>query len=291
MSKIIVIIGPTASGKTKLSISLAKELNAEIINADAVQVYKNTNIGTAKITESEMEGITHHMIDSESLDRKYTVYDYQRDARKILDNLIKENKNVVIVGGSGLYVKALLYNYNLEIESKENHNDYESSTNEELKQIVNSIDSNNEIHVNNRKRMIRFINHFNSTNKVIKNESIKDTPLYDFKIIGLRADRKEMYNYINKRVDNMFDKGLLEEAKKLYESGINTDSIIGYKELNKYFKGECTLEEAIDEIKKNTRHYAKRQVTWNNHQFDNVNWIDVNYDNFNKTIESAKKLI
>lgn len=286
MSKIFVVVGPTACGKTKVSIELARYLNAEIINADAVQVYKDVNIGTAKITQSEMEGIKHHLIDYVSLDKKYTIYDYQKDGRNILNKLINENKNIVIVGGSGLYIKSLLYNYNLEPEIK-NNNNYEELTNEELKELVNNIDPNNDIHINNRKRLLRYLEHYNNTGKVIKNNELKDKTLYDFKIIYLKPNRKELYNIINNRVDEMIKNGLIEEAKYLFNKNINTNSIIGYKELNEYFKGNISLEEAIELIKKNTRHYAKRQLTWINNQFKDKIEIDVNYNNFNESIKEV----
>ena len=290
MSKIYVIVGPTACGKTKVSIELARYLNAEIINADAVQVYKDVNIGTAKITQSEMEGIKHHLIDYVPLDKKYTIYDYQKDGRNILNKLINENKNIVIVGGSGLYIKSLLYDYNLEPEIK-NNNNYEELTNEELKKLVNNIDPNNDIHINNRKRLLRYLEHYNNTGKVIKNNELKDKPLYDFKIIYLKPNRKELYNIINNRVDEMIKNGLIEEAKYLFNKNINTNSIIGYKELNEYFKGNISLEEAIELIKKNTRHYAKRQLTWINNQFKDKIEINVNYNNFNESIKKVLNLV
>lgn len=286
MSKIYVIVGPTACGKTKVSIELAKYLKAEIINADAVQVYKDVNIGTAKITQSEMEGIKHHLIDYVSLDKRYTIYNYQKDGRNILNKLTNENKNIVIVGGSGLYIKSLLYDYNLEPEIK-NNNNYEELTNEELKELVNNIDPNNDIHINNRKRLLRYLEHYNNTGKIIKNNELKDKPLYDFKIIYLKPNRKELYNIINNRVDEMIKNGLIEEAKYLFNKNINTNSIIGYKELNEYFKGNISLEEAIELIKKNTRHYAKRQLTWINNQFKDKIEIDVNYNNFNESIKKV----
>ena len=290
MSKIIVIAGPTACGKTKVSIELAKKLNAEIINADAVQVYKDVNIGTAKITKEEMGGIPHHLIDFVSLDKKYTIYDYQKEGRKVLDNLIKENKNILIVGGSGLYIKSLLYDYNLEDEIKK-ESIYQDLSNEELKSLADKIDINNNIHVNNRKRLLRYLEHYNNTGKVTENNESKNKPLYDFKIIYLRPDREELYNYINNRVDKMIDNGLLEEAKYLYDRKINTNSIIGYKELNEYFDNKVSLEEAIDNIKKNTRHYAKRQLTWFNNQFKDKIEIKVDYNNFDKTIKETLKVI
>ncbi len=290
MSKIVVIIGPTACGKTKISIELAKKLNAEIINADAVQVYKDVNIGTAKITKEEMEGISHHLIDFVSLDKKYTIYDYQKDGRRILNKLIKENRNIIIVGGSGLYIKSLLYDYNLEGEIKK-ENIYQDLSNEELKSLVDKIDSNNDIHINSRKRLLRYLEHYNNTGKATINNESKNKPLYDFKVIYLKPDREELYNYINNRVEKMISSGLLQEARYLYDNNVNTNSIIGYKELNEYFNNKISLEEAIDNIKKNTRHYAKRQLTWFNNQFKDKIEIKVDYNNFNKTIKGALKVI
>lgn len=290
MSKIFAIVGPTACGKTKVSIELAKYLNAEIINADAVQVYKDVNIGTAKITKEEMEGIPHHLIDYVSLDKKYTIYDYQNDGRNILNKLINENKNIVIVGGSGLYIKSLLYDYNLEPEIV-NPNNYDDLTNEELKSLVNKIDSNNDIHINNRKRLLRYLIHYNNTGNIIKNSELKDKPLYDFKMIYLKPDRKELYSIINNRVDTMINSGLVSEAKNLFDKNINTNSIIGYKELNEYFRGSISLNDAIELIKKNTRHYAKRQLTWINNQFKDKIEVNVNYNNFNSTIKEVLDIV
>ena len=291
MSKIIVIFGPTASGKTKLSVEVASYLNAEIINADAVQIYKDVNIGSAKTTKEEMKSIKHHMIDFNSLDNKYTIYDYQKDSRKILDNLIKENKNIVIVGGSGLYIKTLLFNYELESEIKTDLNKYERLTNEELKSIADSYYKQNGIHINNRNRLIRFVNHYEKTNKIIKNSDEKDKLLYDAKFIGLKVDREELYSMINNRVDKMMESGLLKEAKKLFDKDKNTDAIIGYKELNRYFRNEMSLKESIELIKKDSRHYAKRQYTWFINQFKDVTWVNVDYNNFNKTIEETINIL
>ena len=171
MSKIILIVGPTGTGKTKLSIELSHMLNAEVINADSTQIYKEPCISTAKITEEEKEGVIHHMIDLVSLNDDYTLYDYQKEARKVLDKLISENKNVVIVGGSGLYVKALLYNYNLSSEIKLDIN-LSIYSNEELKSMADKI-SKNDIHVNNRQRLERFITKFNNTSSItIKSDEI-----------------------------------------------------------------------------------------------------------------------
>ena len=166
MSKIILITGPTAVGKTALSIALAKRLNAQIINADSTQVYKDANIATAKITEKEKEGIVHHLIDIKTLDEDYTIYDFQTDGRKLIDELLKKNINIVIVGGSALYVKALLYDYNLEKEEKDNI-DLSKYTNEELKEMADRVDKDNNIHINNRHRLERYIKYYKKTGKTI----------------------------------------------------------------------------------------------------------------------------
>ena len=191
MSKIILIVGPTATGKTALSIALAKEYNAEIINADSTQIYKEPLIATAKITEEEKDGIPHHMIDIKSLSEEYSIYDYQKDAREVLDDLIKKDKNIIIVGGSGLYVKALLYDYNLEKESS-NDIDLSNYSNQELKSMADLIDENNNIHVNNRHRLERYIKYNKKTGKIITKTDEINKKLYDFITIGLNASREEI---------------------------------------------------------------------------------------------------
>ena len=289
MSKIIVIAGPTATGKTKLSISLAKKYNARIINADSTAIYKEPLIATAKVTEEEKEGIIHYLIDTVSLNDDYTLYDYQRDGRKILDKLISENINVIIVGGSGLYLKALLYDYKLE-QTEIKRIDYSNYSNEELKKIADSIDINNNIHVNNRQRLERYITFYKSTGSIIKKTDNINKRMYDFILIGLKADRQMLYKMTDKRVDDMFNNGLLNEAKELSNLK-NFTNIIGYRELYKYFKNEISLEEAKDLMKRNTRRYAKRQYTWFNNQMKDINWIEVDYNNFNNTINKAIKII
>lgn len=288
MSKIIVIVGPTATGKTKLSVNLAHYLDAVIINADSTAIYKEPLIATAKITEEEKENVPHYMLDLVSLNDDYTLFDYQKDGRKLLDKFIKEDKNVIIVGGSGLYIKALLYNYNLE-ETPKSNIDLSSYTNEELKRITNEIDKDNDIHVNNRQRLERFIKRYKETGKVqTKTEDINKR-MYDFTLIGLKCDRDTLYDKANKRVDKMFENGLLEEAKKLYDMNLkNFSNIIGYKELELYFKGNITLNEAKELIKQNTRKYAKRQFTWFNNQMQDITWFDVDYNNFDNTINEVK---
>ncbi len=287
MSKIILIVGPTATGKTALSIALAHEFNAEIINADSTQIYKEPLIATAKITEDEKEGIPHHMIDIKSLKEDYSIYDYQVEARRILDELIKKDKNVIIVGGSGLYVKALLYDYNLEKEEVKDI-DLSEYSNIDLKNMADEINKDNNIHVNNRHRLERYIKYYRSTGKTITKTDEINRRLYDFITIGLQAPRDEIYNRCDKRVDEMFDNGLLEEAKKLYEKKYNNyTSIIGYRELNDYFEGKISLDRAKELMKQNTRHYAKRQITFYKHQFDNIKWFNTDYNNFKNTINEV----
>lgn len=288
--KVVVILGPTGVGKTKISISLAKYLNAEVINADAAQIYKEANIGTAKITTEEMEGIKHHMLDVVSLKDKYSVSDYQKDARKILDELIKKDKNVIIVGGSGLYIKALLYDYNFEKETGKIN--YDKYTNEELKLRVDEIYKENNIHKNNRKRLERFLSHYELTGEIIKNTNGKDVPLYDFTLIGLTAPKEELYEHINKRVEIMICDGFIEEARNLYLAKLNkAETLIGYKELFAYFKKNMELRDSIETTKAKTRKYAKRQYTWINNQFENVKWFDVNYNNIDETIKKIEDYI
>ena len=291
MSRIIVIAGPTATGKTKVSISLAHCLNAVIINADSTQVYKEPLIATAKIKESEKEGIEHYLFDLVSLNDDYTLYDYQNDGRSLIDKFIKENRNIIIVGGSGLYLKSLLYDYKLE-ETSIKRVDYSNYSNEELKMMADKIDKDNNIHVNNRQRLERYITYYNETGNTIKKTKNILNRVYDFELIGLEGARNEIYKRCDQRVDEMFKDGLLEEAKRLYDQNLkNFTNIIGYRELSKYFSGIYSLEEAKEEMKKNTRHYAKRQFTWFKNQMKDITWFNVDYDNFDNTINAIKKFL
>lgn len=291
MSKIILIVGPTGTGKTTLSIKLAKKYDAVILNADSTQVYTEPLIATAKIKEHEKENIEHYLFDVVSLNDDYTLYDYQKDGRRLLDRFISENKNVIIVGGSGLYVKALLYNYVLE-DKKEIDIDFSEYSNEELKNKVLALDPESDIHVNNRQRLESFLKHYYETGKVIKKTDEINNKLYNFISIGLKSDRETLYKMLDKRVDSMFNEGLLDEAERLYKMNLkNYTNIIGYKELNEYFNGNITLEEAKDLIKRNTRRYAKRQFTWFNNQMKDIKWFDVNYDNFYDTIKEVENYL
>lgn len=291
MSKIILIVGPTGTGKTTLSINLAKKYDAVILNADSTQVYTEPLIATAKIKEHEKENIEHYLFDVVSLNDDYTLYDYQKDGRRLLDRFISENKNVIIVGGSGLYVKALLYNYVLE-DKKEINIDFSEYSNEELKNKVLALDPESDIHVNNRQRLESFLKHYYETGKVIKKTDEINNKLYNFISIGLKSDRETLYKMLDKRVDSMFNEGLLDEAERLYKMNLkNYTNIIGYKELNEYFNGNISLDEAKELIKRNTRRYAKRQFTWFNNQMKDIKWFNVNYDNFHNTIKEVENYL
>ncbi len=278
---IMCIVGPTGVGKTKLSIMLAKKYQAIIINADACQVYKNLNIGTAKIKEEEKEGVPHYLLDIKEVTDDYSVCDYQKDIRSLLNKL--KDQNIILVGGTGLYLKSALYDY--EFSPLENK-DYSSYTTEELYEMAKKIDSNLVIDQHNRRRLENYLNRINKTTREPK-------LLYDVKFIGLTTDRKTLYERINRRVDEMFSEGLLDEVKELYQKYGLTKILsraIGYKELIRYLDGKITLEEAKEEIKKNSRHYAKRQYTWFNNQM-NINWFETNFEDFSKTCEEVVNYI
>lgn len=290
MNKVIVITGPTAVGKTKLSIELAKRYNGEIINADAVQVYKGLDIGSAKVTEEEKEGIPHHLFDIKEVDEEYTIYHYQKDCRKLIKEVQGRGKTPILVGGTGLYIKAALYDYKL-TEEKET-NTYDNLTNEELYNKLLELDKDIVIDKNNRRRLIRAINYYKENNKSI-NTNTTNKLLYDTIFIGLTTDRGILYDKINNRVDIMVKDGLLNEVKAFYDKGIRTKPLlnaIGYREIYSYFDGNISLEEAIDKIKQNSRHYAKRQYTFFNHQLPIV-WFETDYNNFNNTIKEVEEYI
>ena len=290
MNKVIVITGPTAVGKTKLSIEIAKKYNGEIINADAVQVYKGLDIGSAKVTEEEKENIPHHLFDIKEVDEEYTIYHYQQDARKIIEDIQKRGKTPILVGGTGLYIKSALYDYKLSEEKKSEM--YEDLTTEELYNNLLKVDKDIIIDKNNRRRLIRALNYYKENNESINNNKTNKL-LYNTIFIGLTTDRKELYNRINKRVDTMMKNGLLEEVKSFYDKGIKTKPLlngIGYKELYKYLEGNYTYEEAVEKIKQNSRHYAKRQYTFFNHQLPIV-WFETDFANFNNTIEKVSNYI
>ena len=281
MKDIIVIVGPTGIGKTKLSIELAKKLDAEIINGDSVSIYKRLNIGSAKPTKEEQSGIPHHLIDIKDVDEDYTVFDYQKDVRKKIEEITSRGKQIIIVGGTGLYIKAALYDY--KFTEGTTYNEYNDLSNEEILSKIKEYKVEKLPELNNRKRLVRLLNKIENNEEITNN---KDKLLYNIKVIGLTTDRETLYKRINKRVDIMMENGLLDEINSLKEDYKNSrilNSGIGYKEFYDYLYNNKRLEDVIDDIKKNSRHFAKRQYTFFNHQF-NTNWFNVDLNNFDNTI-------
>ncbi len=276
---IIAVVGPTGVGKTKMSVELAKYYNAFVVNADAVQVYREMDIGSAKVKEEEKDGVKHYLFDIKNPDEEYTVKDYQKDARDILDK--NKGKNIIFCGGTGLYLSAALMDYRF--YDDEADDSYDDLTNEELYKMVMEKNPNLQVDPHNRVRLIRALNR-------------KDMPVVEPKLlyenvifIGLTTQRDKLYDIINARVDEMFTSGLVDEVRgllKKYPSSRVLNSAIGYKEVIGYLNNAYDLESAKELIKKNSRHYAKRQYTWFNNKM-NVTWFSVNYDNFNETIKEV----
>lgn len=294
MKKVIVITGPTAVGKTKLSIEIAKRLQTDIINGDAYQIYQKMNIGTAKPTDDEKQGVTHHYMDFLDSSKTYSIAEFQKGVRECIDDLTSKNKVPLIVGGSGLYIDSVIKNYQFLEEKRSNEQSkYDSLTNEELHQVLANLDPDkaSEIHPNNRKRVLRAIELI-SSNVDNTSRSKKNELVYDALIIFLNDNRESLYDRINKRVDKMLADGLIEEVKNI---GINNYSMtskvaIGYKEVIQYINNEIDYNEMVELIKKNSRHYAKRQFTWFKNQ-DNCQVVNINLEDFNKTIDEVYNLI
>lgn len=284
---IIVIVGPTAVGKTKLSVKLAKILNGEIINADSTQVYRGMDIGTCKVTDKEKEHIPHYLFDIVDVNEVYTVFDYQRDCRAKIEEIQSKNKIPILVGGTGLYIKAALYDYDFVTDSKE---DYSSYSLEELKAKVLEKDPDIVLDFDNRRRVERALAILDSGEI---QEKGKEHLLYpDVIFIGLTTDREELYKRINQREDEILVP-LIDEVHAFYQKGIHSKALqtaIGYKELYSFFDGSSTLSNAVEKIKQNCRNYAKRQYTWFENQMD-VHWITTNYENFDETIQTALDII
>ncbi len=281
---VIVVTGPTATGKSEMGIFLAKKLNGEIINCDSTQVFKGLDICTNKIKDKE--GVIHHLMDVKDLDEDYSVYDYQKDCRYLIDDIISRGKVPILVGGTGLYINASLYDYEFGLSDD---NEYDNLSDDEVYAMLLKIDPNTKIHKNNRRRVINAINYYNVSGRPFSEKKESDTLLYDTIFIGLTTDRDTLYERINKRVDNMVEEGLMDEALKLYKSGIRSKAVmtpIGPKELFDYFDGKTSLDEAIDLIKRRSRRYAKRQYTWFNNKLD-LKWFSVNYDDFSETCNEA----
>ena len=291
MLDLIMILGPTAVGKTRLSIEIAKTFNTEIINGDAMQFYKGLDIGTAKITPEEMQGIKHHLLDTLNPEESFSVAIYQKIVREKIA-LIKDKKQVpIIVGGSGLYLSSVVDDYQfLGNERTDKKSDiYDNLSTEDLARIL--IETKpllaKKCDLSNRRRVLRALE---------KNETDVQEKLYPYYdnalIIGLELDRKVLYQRIDERVDQMISNGLIEEANELFKKGITSQSIqaIGYKELFAYFKKEISLEEAIFLIKRNSRRYAKRQMTWFKNKM-NVTWFKVDIDKFDNTVDEVVEYI
>lgn len=282
---VIAVVGPTAVGKTKLSVELAKALDGEVINADSTQIFKGLDIATAKVTEQEKEQVPHHLFDLKEMTEDYTVYDYQKDSRSVIEQIRRKHKIPILVGGTGLYLKACLYDYQFQAETT--HEQYETLTDEELYQLLLSVDPATTIHPNNRKRVVRAYHYYLETGQPFSQKPKTDTLLYPVIMIGLTTDRAELYERINQRVDVMLTQGLLAEAEQFYQSQVRTKAVmtpIGYKELFPYFDGNESLEACLDQIRKNSRHYAKRQYTWFQNQMK-VTWFEVNFNNFQTTVD------
>ncbi|MBJ8031347.1 tRNA (adenosine(37)-N6)-dimethylallyltransferase MiaA [Bacillus cereus group sp. N21] len=285
--KVAVIIGPTAVGKTKLSIDLAKALNGEIISGDSMQIYHTMDIGTAKATMEEMEGIPHYMIDIKNPEDSFSVAEFQELVRGYIREITERGKLPIIVGGTGLYIQSVLYDYQFtdeagdpvyreELEKLATEHGVEY-VHEKLREV--DPESASRIHMNNVRRVIRALEIFHTTGQKMSDqlEKQENELLYDVSLIGLTMDRGMLYDRINLRVDLMVKQGLLQEVKALYENGVrDCQSIqaIGYKELYNYFEGHVSLEEAIMQLKTNSRRYAKRQLTWFRNKMD-VTWFDV----------------
>jgi len=272
---IYVIFGPTGSGKTDVAIKLAQHLNAPIINADAFQIYKDMNIGTNKISQNDEDYQRHYLLDIKSPEETYSVKDYQTDFRRTFDVLKKQYKNIIVCGGTGLYIKAALYDYSFADEEMPDKT-YDDKTNEELFAVLRELDfeTSQKIHVNNRKRLVRALN-ICEKNSITKSEIINRQShklFYDdaIEFLFLNPDRNTLYEDINNRVDLMFDNGLINEVKMLlnkYKLSDTAKQGIGYKEVIDYLNGQISFEECSELIKKRTRNYAKRQVTFFKNQF------------------------
>lgn len=286
MKKVIVIVGPTASGKTSQSVKLAKKINAEIINGDSVQVYKELNIGSAKITEDEKEGIKHHLFDVSSVKDKYTVYNFQKDSRELIDQIDRP----IIVGGTGFYIKASLYNYEFHQEKDIDYSKYDKYSNKELYNKARKLDKLANLDENNRHRLIRSII-LSESNQKRSDKVKKDEPLYDILTFYLDLDREVLNEILIKRLDIMLEDGFLEEVKLLRENNIKLN-IIGYRELDNYLNGDITLDEAKELIVRASMRLAKRQKTWFKNQMDTVliDATDPNSENiiYNKVKEFLK---
>lgn len=301
MEKVIIIVGPTAVGKTNLSIKLAKKLKSEIISGDSMQVYKGMDIGTGKVTEEEMDQIPHHMLDILTPDRPFSVADYQKYVQNKISELNQRSTIPLIVGGSGLYIQAVLYDYIFSEQKRDETRTnqlearMETEGNLALYEELQKVDPEQaeKIHPNNKRRVIRALEVYQATEKTLSERQSEQskTSKYDYYIIGLKMDREALYEKINKRVDSMIKNGLIEEVQHLYAQGYeHTQAMkaIGYKELIPYIKGEADLDSAVELLKRNSRRYAKRQYTWFKNQM-NIHWYDITETKYDKIVDNIIK--
>ncbi len=291
MKQVLVIVGPTASGKTSLGIKCANKYNGEIISGDSIQIYRGLDIGSAKASKDEQSRAIHHLIDIKDPFDNYSVKEFQEKGRALIDDITNRNKLPIVVGGTGLYIKALLYDYTFLDEEKDD-DDFNELTNEQIYELLKVEDpkSLEKIHVNNRKRLVRALNVLRKHDKGISDikDSQSHTMLYDAKIIGLNKDRQELYKTCDIRVDKMIEDGLIDEIKSLLDKGITFDNQcmqgIGYKEFRGYFDGTSSLEDCIALVKRNTHHFVKRQYTWFNNQMP-IEWYDTSDESIYKSID------
>ena len=297
MKKLVIITGPTAVGKTNISIKLAKAINGEIISADSIQVYKYMDIGSAKISPKEMDGIKHYLVDELEPDVDFNVYLFKQMATQAIEEIYNKGKIPIIVGGTGFYIQSVLYDINFSNEDGDilYRKELEMISKEQgpkvLHDMLRQVDpcSADEIHFNNVKRVIRALEFYKKTGKKISDhnkEQRENSSKYNFCYFVLNDDREKLYTRIEKRVDLMIDNGLVEEVKSLMDKGynLNCNSMqgIGYKEIVSYLENKCSLEEAVNQIKLNTRHFAKRQLTWFRREklvyMINIDELDYNQD-------------
>lgn len=299
MNKLILISGPTGVGKSSLAIELAKILNTEIISADSMQIYKGFNIGTAKVTEEEMQGIKHHMIDIVEANDNFSVKEYREMAYGIIDKLHAQNKIPIVVGGTGLYINSIIYNLNFDDNNADEdirnmlNNMLEEKGIEYIRKILKHVDeeSYNKLHLNDYKRNVRALEYFLCKNEKYsekENQFRVDNGKYEWYLYALTRDRKDLYKDIDARVDEMVRDGLLDEFETLKKLGVKDDAqsmtAIGYKELVKYKNGIYDLDTAIDLIKQHSRNYAKRQLTWFRND-EKAKFIDVGINDKEQTIK------
>ena len=284
---VIVIGGPTASGKSNLAVELAKKINGEIISADSMQIYKDMNIGTAKITEKEMQGIPHYMLDIVSPEKRYSVSEYKKEAEKAIEEILKKGKVPIIVGGTGLYIESLIYGIEFQEEEfdekyrQELNNIAETEGLEKLYQEAKKIDPKamEKISKNDRKRIIRVLEIYHKTGKTKTEQEIesrKKEVKYNYKIFAINFDREKLYSRIEQRIDQMIEDGLIQEVEninKKYNKFPTAMQGLGYKEVVEYLEHKITKEEMLEKLKKETRHYAKRQITWFR-KYKEITWLE-----------------